>query len=96
MPFILSDWQYRNVSVIYCGNGRGKSLKISRNGAAKMTNFQRNDVVQPVEGGLRMTVEKVSETTDGPSATCIWLDQKGDKKRRDFFFDQLKLIKRSL
>ena len=87
------------MSVIYGGNGRGNLLskvKISRNGAAKMANFQRNDVVQPVEGGPRMTVEKVSETTDGPSATCIWLDQKGDKKRQDFFFDQLKLIERSL
>ena len=61
-----------------------------------MAYFQRNDVVQPVGGGPRMTVEKVSERTDGPSATCIWLDQKGDKKWQDFFFDQLKLIERSL
>jgi uncharacterized protein YodC (DUF2158 family) len=61
-----------------------------------MASFQRNDVVQPALGGPRMTVDKVSETTQGPTATCIWLDQKGDKKQQDFAFDQLKSVERSL
>jgi uncharacterized protein YodC (DUF2158 family) len=57
-----------------------------------MASFQRNDVVQPALGGPRMTVDKVSETTQGPTATCIWLD----KKQQDFAFDQLKSVERSL
>lgn len=56
-----------------CGRGAACHLRRQviavhyvRNGAAKMANFQRNDVVEPVEGGPRMTVERVSETTEGP------------------------------
>jgi uncharacterized protein YodC (DUF2158 family) len=60
-----------------------------------MATFQRNDVVQPALGGPRMSVDKISETARGPTATCIWLDEKGDKKRQDFAFDQLKLVERS-
>jgi uncharacterized protein YodC (DUF2158 family) len=60
-----------------------------------MADFKRNDVVALLAGGPKMSVDKVSETTETVTATCVWLDQKGDKKRQDFPVDQLKLIERS-
>lgn len=59
-----------------------------------MTDFKRNDVVALISDGPQMCVEKVSETTETVTATCLWLDQKGDKQRQYFPVDQLKLIER--
>ena len=61
-----------------------------------MANFQRNDVVQPVEGGPRMTVERVFRNDRGSLSHVYLARSEGGQKRRDFFFDQLKLVERSL
>ena len=59
-----------------------------------MDDFKPNDVVQLLLGGSKMTIDKVSVTMEGVSATCLWLDEKGNKKREDFPVDRLKLIER--
>jgi uncharacterized protein YodC (DUF2158 family) len=46
-----------------------------------MADFKRNDVVQSLQGGAKMTIDEVSETTENITATCIWLDEKRDKRR---------------
>lgn len=60
-----------------------------------MPDFKPNDVVQPLQGGPRMTIDKVSQTAETVTATCIWLDQKGDKQRKDFPVHDLKLVEQS-
>jgi uncharacterized protein YodC (DUF2158 family) len=49
-----------------------------------MEDLKRNDVVQRSEGGPKMSIEKISTTAENVTATCIWIDQKGDKKQQDF------------
>jgi uncharacterized protein YodC (DUF2158 family) len=60
-----------------------------------MPDLKRNDVVQSLQGGPKMTVDKISATAENMIATCIWIDQKGDKKRQDFPVSDLRLIERS-
>jgi uncharacterized protein YodC (DUF2158 family) len=59
-----------------------------------VADFERNDVVQLIQGSPKMTIDKVSATAEKLIATCKWLDEKGNKKRQDFPVDQLKLIER--
>jgi uncharacterized protein YodC (DUF2158 family) len=60
-----------------------------------MEDLKRNDVVQRSQGGPQMSIEKISTTAENVTATCIWIDEKGDKKRQDFSVHELKLIERS-
>jgi len=39
-----------------------------------------------------MTVEQISATAENVTATCIWIDKKGEKRRQDFPAHDLKLI----
>jgi hypothetical protein len=39
-----------------------------------------------------MTIDKISATDENVTATCIWIDEKGDKRRQDFRVSELKLI----
>jgi uncharacterized protein YodC (DUF2158 family) len=57
-----------------------------------MPDLKRNDVVQQLQGGPRMTVEQISATAENVTATCIWIDKKGEKRRQDFPAHDLKLI----
>jgi uncharacterized protein YodC (DUF2158 family) len=59
---------------------------------AKMANLKRNDVVQPLQGGPRMTIDKMSTTAGNVTATCIWIDEKEDKRQQAFRVSELKLI----
>jgi len=47
-----------------------------------MPDLKRNDVVQQLQGGPRMTVEQISATAENVTATCIWIDKKGEKRRK--------------
>jgi uncharacterized protein YodC (DUF2158 family) len=58
-----------------------------------MPDLKRNDVVQQLQGGPRMTIEQIS-ATENVNATCIWIDEKGEKRRQDFPAHDLKLIER--
>ena len=57
-----------------------------------MADLKRNDVVQPLKGGPRMTIDKISATDENVTATCIWIDQKGNKRQQDFRVGELKLV----
>ena len=59
-----------------------------------MPDLKRNDVVQQLQGGPRMTIEQISATAENVTATCIWIDEKGEKRRQDVPAHELKLIER--
>jgi uncharacterized protein YodC (DUF2158 family) len=64
-------------------------------GKIKMEDLKRNDVVRRSQGGPKMSIAEIYTTAENVIATCIWINEKGDKKRQDFPVHELKLIERS-
>jgi uncharacterized protein YodC (DUF2158 family) len=63
-------------------------------GRTNMEDLKRNDIVQRSQGGPKMSIAEIFTTAENVTATCVWIDEKGDKNRQDFPVHELKLIER--